>query len=457
MSELADLSLEEASRSIRDGDLSPTDLIEACLARQDAVEPVLKAFAAIDAERARRDASALTAELTKRGPRSPLHGIPIGIKDVIDVDGLPTRAGSHVLDEEQIPPDAPVVARLREAGAVIVGKCTTHEFACGVTTPPTRNAWNPDHVPGGSSGGSGAALAAGECIASVGTDSGGSIRVPASYNNVGGMRPRKNTIPLEGIVPFSWTHDTCGPLGRTAADMAMMWRVMSGDDTVTINMPISSIRCGVIDPLQSILEVDPEVEKAHYAAADALEAAGAPRRSVRIAPFKDWEEARGKVVVSDMLAAHQDAGWFPGRVDKYSGPAAAFLRMGQEVTGADLTLARRKLQELGQELLDVFNDVDALLWPTVIMTAPTVAEAVAKTKPDKPFPLVPDTMRATGPVGWCGLVGVSIPMGFASNGLPMGLQIVTKDESTALSLGTHYQAITDHHKARPPLDRLVRS
>ncbi|MGH2736403.1 MAG: amidase [Actinomycetota bacterium] len=455
MAQLPDMSLVEASHAIKRGTLSPTDLIEACLARAAVAEPAIKAFAALDADQARRDAAALTDELRRQGARGPLHGIPIGVKDVIDVDGLPTRAGSHVLDNEPIPADAPVIRRLREAGAVILGKCTTHEFACGVTTPPTRNPWNPDHVPGGSSGGSGAALAAGECLASIGTDSGGSVRVPAAFNGVVGLRPRRETVPMEGIVPFSWTHDTVGPLGRSADDVAIVWRVMSEDRSATTELPLAHVRMGVFDPLRKVLEVEPDVEIAYEAAVDVLGRAGANTRNVRITPLAEWGEARAKVVVCDMLAAHRDAGWFPQRSDAYSDQALAFLRSGEAITGADLTLARRRLQGLGEELLALYDEVDALLWPTAILTAPSVAEAVAKSEPGKPPPLVPETMRATGPVGWCGLAGLSVPMGRASNGLPMGLQIVTEDESVALSVGAAFQKVTDHHSARPPIERFV--
>lgn len=454
MSQVANLSLTDAAREIEKRVISPSDLVEACLERIEAVESVIKAFAALDVQRAREEAAALTEELHREGPRSPLHGIPLGIKDVIDVDGLPTRAGSHVLDDEPLPPDAPVIARLRAAGAIILGKCTTHEFSCGVTTPPTRNPWDPNHVPGGSSGGSGAALAAGECIASLGADSGGSVRIPAAFNGVCGLRPRKDTVPMAGIVPFSWTHDTVGPLARSALDLAAVWRVMSADGSVTTDLPLADMRIGVFDPLDPILEVETDVGDAYSAAVEDLLEAGARCRSVRIAPLADWGEARAKVVVSDMLAAHQEAGWFPQRSDRYSDEAAAFLRSGQTITGADLTLARRHLDGLGDELLGLYEDVDAILWPTAIRTAPSVEEAIANSEPGKPPPLVPETMRATGPVGWCGLVGVSVPMGLATSGLPMSLQIVTKDESTALSIAAAFQRITEHHEIRPSLERL---
>jgi aspartyl-tRNA(Asn)/glutamyl-tRNA(Gln) amidotransferase subunit A len=455
MPELVELSLVELSQEIEAGTLSPHELLHSVLARIDQVESTVKAFASRDVERAQKDAAALTEELASKGPRSKLHGIPIGVKDVIDVEGLPTRAGSHVLDDEPIPGDAPVIARLRQAGAVILGKTTTHEFACGVTTAPTRNPWDPSRIPGGSSGGSGAALSASECIGALGTDSGGSIRVPAAFCGVCGLRPRKKTVPMEGIIPFSWTHDTCGPLGRSAEDLALMWRVMSGDEPVTTDRPAAGLRIGVLHPLRSMLECMGEVEQATYAAADVLESHGAKRHDIELPPFEEWDIPRAKVVASDMLAAHQEAGWFPGRADRYSEEARAFLERGLAITGADLTLARRKLEPLGERYLAVFDRVDVVLVPTAIRSAPTIAEAVEKAEPGKPPPLVPDIMRATGPVGWCGLVAVSVPTGFANDGLPVGLQFVARDESTALSAAARFQAVTDHHNARPPLEPLV--
>jgi aspartyl-tRNA(Asn)/glutamyl-tRNA(Gln) amidotransferase subunit A len=455
MSDPADLSLRDASDAIHKGKISPIELVDACLSRIAAVEQTIKAFAVIDAERATRDAAMLTEELTRTGPRSPLHGIPLGVKDVIDVGGLPTRAGSHVLDGEPIPGDAPVIKRLRDAGALIIGKTTTHEFACGVTTPPTRNPWNPSRIPGGSSGGSGAAVAAGECSAALGTDSGGSIRVPAAFCGVCGLRPRLGTIPMEGIIPFSWTHDTCGPIGRTAFDVALVWREMVGDQTVTATLAVSHLRVGLVHPMQSILETDSEVEEATLAAAKIMEAEGARLRNVTLPPFREWDVPRKMVVFTDMLAAHQEAGWYPQRSGRYTEDAAAFFRKGEQISGADLALARRRLQVLAEAFLTSFNEVDILLLPTAIFAAPTVEEASRRTRPGQP-PLSPDVLRATGPVGSCGLVSISVPSGFSSDGMPLGLQFVARDESTALSAAARFQAVTDFSQERPPMDRLLR-
>ena len=460
----ADLSIEQASQNVRDGDLAPTDLLRACLSRLTQVEPAIKAFACLGVERVFREAALLTEELQKNGPRSRLHGVPMGIKDMIDVEGLPTRAGSHVLDDEPIPADAPVVKRLRDAGALIVGKTTTHEFASGITTPPTRNPWDLSRIPGGSSGGSGAAVAAGECIAALGTDSGGSIRVPAAFCGVSGLRPRLAATPSEGIIPLSWTHDTCGPMARSAVDLALVWAIIADDPGVTTRIPVEEMTIGVPHPLQSILQVDPDIEEATYAAARVLEGEGSRRREVQLAPFKEWDAPRKMVVVSDMLAFHQEAGWFPEQEQRYSEQTAAFLRRGEKISGADLVLARRKLQGLGAEFMSALDGIDVLLLPTVICAAPTVEDATGEAEPAHPGadsifqdrrPLVADILRATGPIGWCGLASVSVPCGLSSDGLPLGLQFVARDESMALSVAARYQVATDFHTARPPLDPLL--
>jgi aspartyl-tRNA(Asn)/glutamyl-tRNA(Gln) amidotransferase subunit A len=258
---------------------------------------------------------------------------------------------------------------------------------------------------------------------------------------------------MTGIIPFSWTHDTCGPIARSAKDLALIWEVIA-DAKLTENIPISEMRIGVLHPLRSILQVEPEIEDATYAAAKVLESEGAHRVHVKLPPFKEWDMARRIVVVSDMLAAHQDAGWFPQRVGSYSDEAASLLREGGAISGADLVLALRKLKELEKPLLALFDDVDVVLVPTSIRTAPTVVEAENKAKPGQPPPLVADVMRATGPIGWCGLVSVSVPSGFSSDGLPVGLQFVARDESTALSAAAHFQGLTNFHEARPPLGPL---
>jgi aspartyl-tRNA(Asn)/glutamyl-tRNA(Gln) amidotransferase subunit A len=385
---------------------------------------------------------------------------------MIDVDGLPTLAGSHALDDEPLPADAPVVKRLRDAGALILGKTTTHEFASGITTPPTRNPWDPSRIPGGSSGGSGAAVAAGECLAALGTDSGGSIRVPSAFCGVSGLRPRLETVPPEGIIPLSWTHDTCGPIARSALDLALVWQIMADEPADRTDLPISEMTVGIPDPLQSVLEVEPSVEAGTTAAAKVLESQGARLTSVELPPFKEWDAPRKAVVVSDMLALHRESGWFPQRVSRYGEATAAFIRRGERITGADLAAAHRTLRALRRRFVGALDTVDVLVIPTTVRSAPRLTEAeriapLGKRPPDSTFadnrPLVADVLRATGPISWCGLVSVTVPCGFSSEGLPIGVQMVARDESTALSAAIQYQSVTDFHQARPPIDHLSTS
>jgi aspartyl-tRNA(Asn)/glutamyl-tRNA(Gln) amidotransferase subunit A len=221
---------------------------------------------------------------------------------------------------------------------------------------------------------------------------------------------------------------------------------------------------GIPHSLQGVLEVESGVEEKTAAAAKVLESQGARLTSVDLPPFKEWDAPRKAVVVSDMLALHRESGWFPQRASQYGDDTAAFLRLGERITGADLAVAHRTLRALRRRFMGVFEVVDVLVIPTTSLTAPSWKEAerttVSAAQPkDSTFadarPLVPDVLRATGPIGWCGLVSVSVPSGFSSEGMPIGVQIVTRDESTALSAAVHYQSVTDFHRARPPIDQLA--
>ena len=204
-------SVRTAARLIRDGSLTADTLAEMCLHRVRAVDPQVRAFVGVDEPAVRAQARELTREARAGRLRGPLHGVPVAVKDVIDVAGVPTRCGSNVT-----------------AGALIFGKTHTHEFAHGVTTPPTRNPWDLEKIPGGSSGGSAAAVASGQCLAALGSDTGGSIRVPSALCGVAGLRPGRDDIPVEGVAAFSPRLDTCGPIGRDARDLALLYAVLSG-------------------------------------------------------------------------------------------------------------------------------------------------------------------------------------------------------------------------------------
>ena len=227
---LTGLTIVEAGRRMRAGDLSPIDLTTAVLERIAATEPLIHAYVSVQEDLALAAARKAGEELRAGRDRGPLHGIPIAVKDIVDIAGLPTCCGSE--SRRGVPPavpDARVVERLREAGAVIVGKTVTHEFAAGVTSPPARNPWDPTRIPGGSSGGSGASVAAGSSFAALGSDTAGSIRIPAALNGVVGLKPTYGRVSREGVFPLSWSLDTVGPLARTAEDAHLVFETIRED------------------------------------------------------------------------------------------------------------------------------------------------------------------------------------------------------------------------------------
>jgi aspartyl-tRNA(Asn)/glutamyl-tRNA(Gln) amidotransferase subunit A len=223
-------SLARAARLIAKGDLSPDELICSVLERIDQINPRLEAYVSVFYEEALAEARRATDKIVAYGSRSPLHGIPVAIKDLYDVRGKPTLAGSRVREGHVADADSEVVSRLRRAGAILVGKTVTHEFASGVTSPPARNPWNLDCVPGGSSGGSGAAVAADLCMAASGTDTAGSIRIPASVNGVVGLKPTFGRVSKHGVVPLAWSLDHPGPLAKTVFDAALVLNAIAGYD-----------------------------------------------------------------------------------------------------------------------------------------------------------------------------------------------------------------------------------
>lgn len=447
MTDPADLSLAEASREVRAGRLTPLDLIESCLVRLEETEPTIRAFVETDPEGARRAARQLTEELVRSGVRGMLHGIPIGVKDVIDVAGFPTRAGSAVLDRRPAKRDAPVVARLRAAGAVVLGKTTTHEFAHGVESPPTRNPWDPSRIPGGSSGGSGAAVAVGSCLGALGSDSGGSVRIPAALCGVSGFRPRPGTLSLEGVVPFSGSHDTLGPLARTAEDLALLWAGMSGTPPELQPATPDRLRLGVPDRAPSCA---PEILAAVTEAAEALAAAGARVEGVALPPFEAWEGARTVVVMAEFLEIHRRAGWYPERASRYGSDVLAYLERAERLRTEEVEAARDRLAELAARFRRAIEPVDVLLLPATPTTAPPAGKGAALSTEVLRRPVVQELVRLTAPIGTCGLAAASVPAGRDRRGLPIGLQVVGRSEREVLAVGMLFQLLTPHHLVRPP-------
>jgi aspartyl-tRNA(Asn)/glutamyl-tRNA(Gln) amidotransferase subunit A len=391
------------------------------------------------------------AELRSGHDRGPLHGIPIAIKDILDMAGVPTRCGSQVrADASAAEVDAEAVARLRAAGAVIVGKTVTHEFAGGVLSPPTRNPWDPSRIPGGSSGGSGTAVAAGSCLAALGTDTAGSIRIPAALCGVVGLKPTTGRVSTRGVFPLSWSLDTVGPLAKTVDDAMLVLNVILGDAPETngrgTTVParaagdtLRAFRLGIPRPY-FFDRLQPDVVAAVETAIALLADLGA---EIIETP---WPEARvasatGFVIVRpEMAAVHAEAlrraperfgPVLRARLEAFSlFPARGYLRARQ---------ARSAVRGAMSKLF-VAHRLDALVLPTVVTTATPVGQKTIPL-PDGAEPIHAGFTRLTMPFNTTGQPALSIPCGFDASGLPIGLQLVgaPRGDAELCSIGRLYE------------------
>ena len=445
MTDPADLDIAQSALAIASGELSPVELTAACFRRIDELEPTIKAFVTVDAEGAKEQANRLTEELTRSGPRSPLHGVPVGIKDLVDVEGLPTTASSRVLEGNVASSDATIVTRLRAAGAVIVGKTNTQEFAYGVVSAPTRNPWDPNRIPGGSSGGTAAAIAAGMTLGGIGTDTAGSIRIPSSLCGISGLKPRPDVISLKGIIPLAPTLDACGPMARTAEDLRLLFEATGGESGAAPDP--QRLRIAVPESYE-VAGASQEVVRAVDSAIASLVDSGPRRVTVDIEPFQEWDRPRSMTLMLEALEVHRSRGWYPDRSDRYSDETLGSLRYAERLTPEKIEAFRAPLPALVASLQAVFDHADVLAIPTTQVTAPTVEESSARDDGHR-TPVVRNLTRICGPVNVCRLAALSIPCGFDDNGLPIGLHLIGRDEGTLLALAGLYQTVTDWHTKRP--------
>ena len=396
----------------------------------------------LDLEGARARAQELSHDL-----QGPLHGIPVGVKDLIDVAGLPTTASSRALAGNIASTDAPVVKDLRRAGAVVVGKTNTHQFAYGVVSAPTRNPWDVERIPGGSSGGSAAAVAAGMCPGALGSDTAGSVRIPSSLCGTTGLAPRRRVVAMEGIVPLAWTLDVWGPMASDAASVELMWRGLTG--AAPVSPRLEGLRMAT--PPWNCTRADTEVLELVEQAVEVL-SHRALRAEVALPAFTDWDRPHGIFLASEALTAHRQAGWYPERSDDYTDETRSALRHAESFTAVDFVSARRELERLGASWKAALEQSDFLVLPTTEMAAPRVDELAAlKGKGFRPEVAVRLT-RLCRPTNVLGLAAVSVPCGLTPTGMPVGLQLVARDEATALGAALAYQELSDWHTRRPPTE-----
>jgi aspartyl-tRNA(Asn)/glutamyl-tRNA(Gln) amidotransferase subunit A len=400
--------------------ISAAALLEACLDRIDRFDSQVSAWVMVDREGARETARALDDELKEGHCRGPLHGIPVGIKDIVDVAGWPTKAGSPLRENHRAERDAEIVARLRSAGAIILGKTVTTQFA-SFDPPATRNPWSLDRTPGGSSSGSAAAVATGMCLAAIGTQTGGSITRPASYCGVAGCKPTWGRASTTGIVPFSYHLDAPGPMARSAADLVIVMQAICGydpSDPVSQPSPLAEQdffarfdqppKIGILE--EYFFETASDgVRKAAREAVERLRAAGMPIETVSLpASFAEAHHGQRIVMSVDAAAYHSDN--FPSRRDQYAPNIRSVLDEGRAASAVDYAAALEHQLRFRRDMLRKLEGFDALLTPATDMTAPG--------------PETTGNPRFNMPWSYSGQPTVSIPCGLADDGLPVALQFV---------------------------------
>jgi aspartyl-tRNA(Asn)/glutamyl-tRNA(Gln) amidotransferase subunit A len=467
MPDVVDLSLTEVSARIAARDLSPVEVVEAVLARIAAVDAELNAYVDVH-----RDSSLAAADAAERAIAAgyhvgPLHGVPLALKDNVATRGEPWRAGSHLLRDSVASEDATIARHLRSAGAILIGKLNMHELAYGVTTNnphfgAARNPWNTDRTPGGSSGGSGAAVAARLTYGAVGTDTGCSVRLPASFNGIAGLRPSIGRVSNHGIVPLAWTLDTAGPMCRTVADCAAMLQAMAGYDArdrQTSNLPVpeyaeelergpDGLAVAVVQDF-SLSGLQPEVEAAMRGALDELDRAGVRIVDVRIDGLEPSISALLTIDIAEPAAYH--AQWLRERPGDYGADVRSLLEVGELYLATHYIQAQRYRVVLRDKLASVLRDVDAIVTPTVPFTAPPVGATEVAMESGEVLDIITAVMRYNALPPLTGMPALSVPCGFSSDGLPIGMQLIGRafDEATVLRLGHGYQQLTEWHERSP--------
>jgi aspartyl-tRNA(Asn)/glutamyl-tRNA(Gln) amidotransferase subunit A len=457
--EIAYATIAELGARYRKRDLSPVEVTQALLARIEKLDPILHAFVTLTAERALADARAAEEALGK-GDSRPLLGIPVAHKDIYLTRGIRTTGGSALLADWVPDEDSTCVARWRDAGTVLLGKLITHEFAFGLQMPghrfpAARNPWNLDHIPGGSSSGSGAALAAGLVVGATGSDTGGSIRGPAAFCGIVGLKPTYGRASRAGVLSLSWTLDHTGPMARTVQDCAYLLQGFAGHDpadpassrapvhdyVAPIGREVRGVKIGV--PRNYFFDgVDPEVGRAFEDALGTLRKLGAEVRDVQI-PSMAGAPSFLLILMAEAYAYHErDLREHP---ELYGEVLRERILTGALVTASEYMQAQRIRAEICRETAEVMNSVDVLATPTAVKPATPFAQAQ---NPDFGFP-----RSNMPPFNLTGLPTLALPCGFSSSGLPLSLQLAGRafEEGMVLRVGHAYEQATAWHTRRPPV------
>lgn len=445
----AEMSLVEASEMIHLGELSIIELVESCLRRVDKLNPSLNALIYVAADEARAQAEALEEELLSGYDRGLLHGLPIVVKDLTDVAGIPSSMGSAFFDDYVPDADAPPVAALRNAGAIVIGKANLHEFALGATNinphfGAARNPWNPELVPGGSSGGSAAAVASGMALAALGTDTGGSIRLPAALCGLTGLRPGSNTIPMNGTFPLSPSLDTLGPMARSVADLNALLTRISGGVPMALDVGVQRLRIGLVTSTYYWDQTDPEIRTAIEAAVEALRKDGAETIEIDLPDLEGAGQAANQIIVSEAAHTHRER--LLSSPDRFGPDVRARLEQGLSMSAVDYIEAQAFARRWKEAVSRIVQQADcqALITPCT----PVLAHPIEGSEDVAAARTLLRYTRAFGLLGWPAL---SIPCGFSSAGLPIGMQLCGMFEDEVMPVASRYQELTDWHERRAAL------
>ncbi len=441
------MSLASLARRLRTGKLAPREAVAWYLERIERWNPTLNAYLTVRAD----EAAAEAAALERASERGLLYGVPVAVKDVIDVAGTPTTAASRILAGSVAARDAPCVERLRRAGAIVLGKLNTHELAFGATTTsphfgPARNPWAQDRICGGSSGGSGCAVAADLAGGALGTDTAGSVRIPASYCGVTGLRPSTGLVPTAGVVPVSWTLDAVGPLARSAEDCSLLLEVLAPGYRSQLDGGMRGLRVGLVREL--VERASPEVGRAVEAAVAELASLGASVGEAEV-PFLDQAGAANQLVMLPEAAAFH-LPWLRTRLAEYGPDVRARLLAGLFLPPTAHVTGLRAQGWYRRQLHGVLERFDLLAAPTMPVPPPPIGvDEVEVGRVRLPYrrALIP----FNSPWSFAGLPAVSVPCGFVG-GLPVGLALVGRrlEDATVLRAAHAFQGATDWHERRPP-------
>jgi aspartyl-tRNA(Asn)/glutamyl-tRNA(Gln) amidotransferase subunit A len=466
--ELHYLSAWELSGLIRGREISPVDVVEACLSRIEETEPVLNSFITLLPEQARAAAQRAEQEIGRGNYRGPLHGIPVGLKDLFHTAGVRTTSGTRIYDTHVPSQDCTVATKFNEAGAILLGKLNMHPLAFGPTGENAdyghmHNPWNPERITGGSSGGSGSAAAAGQCTITMGSDTGGSVRIPAALCGIVGLKPTYGRVSRAGLTPLSWSLDHPGPMVRTVEDAALTMNVIAGPDprdhvtagmavpdyTQALTGDVRGLRIGVVKEFFDG-PIDAELAGLVQGAIEVLGELGAEIVEVSLPMFQYAQPISNVILSAEATAAHRDLLLSDG--DKLYPQVRDRLEEGLFISAGEYLRAQQARQVFCQQVAGLLENVDLLAGPVEPVTAPEILARRIDIDGES-VPAVPLLTRYTRVYNITGSPAISVPCGFSGDGLPVALHLAGRnfDESTVLRAGYAYQQATDWHRRRPPI------